>query len=81
MQTAHALTSIPLIAIEIQIISGRRRFDTLVVLNGVHPARPSTAGLRLGPATVGHKDLPESDDPRRKLNVHERDVRAEEEGA
>ena len=76
-----SLTSISLIAIQIQLIPTRRRLDPLIPFNSVHPASPARARLRVGPATIRFQHALHADDPRRHLDVDEGDGGAEEEGA
>ena len=79
MQTAQALTSVSLIAIYIQLISGGRCPDSFIVLNGIYPHCPARSWLWFRPASIGCKDFAESDDPWRELDIDKGDVWAEEE--
>ena len=76
----NILTRIPLIAIYVQLISACRRLHPLIFLDGIHPAFPSAAFLRLRPPPVRSEDSAHAEDPRRDVHVHKGNRGAEEKG-
>lgn len=70
-QGTGELTGVSLVAIEIELVRASRRTNMLVRFDRIHPSSEPTTGLSIRPAPIGFQHASQSQNPRRRLDVHE----------